>query len=67
MNKKILNSDISLKKLSLNNMLIDSFEYLDDNNHAQKLFLGRNSLINTNQYNVRKYYKLNTIVILNYG
>ena len=65
MKKKLLNSDISLEKMSLNSILIDSFEYSDDNNTTQ-LFLGRNSLINTNQYHVREYYKLNTIVILNY-
>ncbi len=65
MKKKLLNSDISLKKLSLNNILIDSSEYSDKNNTA-RVFLGRNSLINTNQYQVREYYKLNTTVILNY-
>jgi len=66
MKKKLLNSNISLEKLSLNNLLIDSFEYSDDNN-TSKLFLGRNSLINTNQYHVRENYKLNTTIILNYG
>lgn len=66
MKKKLLNSDISLEQLSLNTILIDSFEYSDDNNGSQ-LFLGRNSLINTNQYHVREYYKLNTTIILNYG
>lgn len=65
MKNKLLNSDISLEKLSLNNILIDSFEYSDDNN-TRKIFLGRNSLINTNQYHVRVNYKLNTTVILNY-
>ena len=65
MKKKLLNSEISLEKLSLNNILIDSFEYSDDNN-TRKLFLARNSLINTNQYVVREYYKQNTTVILNY-
>ncbi|MDF2933802.1 MAG: hypothetical protein K0R36_3133 [Chryseobacterium sp.] len=65
MKKKLLNSDISLEKLSLNNILIDSFEYSDDNN-ARNIFLAKNSLINTNQYVVRKYYKQNTTVILNY-
>ena len=65
MKKKLLNSEISLEKLSLNNILIDSFEYSDDNN-TRKLFLARNSLINTNQYVVREYYKQNTKVILNY-
>ncbi|SEB94850.1 hypothetical protein SAMN04489761_2066 [Tenacibaculum sp. MAR_2009_124] len=66
MKKKLLNSDISLEKLSLNNILIDSSEYSDDHN-TKKVFLGRNSLINTNQYHVREYYKLNTTIILNYG
>ena len=66
MKKKLLNSEISLEKLSLNNILIDSFEYSDDNNNS-KIFLARNSLINTNQYVVREYYKQNTTVILNYG
>ena len=65
MKKKLLNSDVSLEKLSLNNILIDSFEYSDDNN-IDRSFLGRNSLINTNQYQVRVNYKLNTTVILNY-
>lgn len=65
MKKKLLNSEISLEKLSLNNILIDSFEYSDDNNN-RKIFLARNSLINTNQYVVREYYKQNTTVILNY-
>ncbi len=65
MKKKLLNSEISLEKLSLNNILIDSFEYSDDNN-TRKIFLARNSLINTNQYVVREYYKQNTTVILNY-
>lgn len=65
MKKKLLNSEISLEKLSLNNILIDSFGYSDDNN-TRKLFLARNSLINTNQYVVREYYKQNTTVILNY-
>ena len=66
MKNKLLNSDISLEKLSLNNILIDSFDYSDDTN-TKKLFLGRNSLINTNQYHVRESYKLNTTIILNYG
>lgn len=65
MKKKLLNSEISLEKLSLNNILIDSFEYSDDNKN-RKFFLARNSLINTNQYVVREYYKQNTTVILNY-
>jgi hypothetical protein len=65
MKKKLLNSEISLEKLSLNNILIDSFDYSDDNN-TRKLFLARNSRINTNQYVVREYYKQNTTVILNY-
>jgi len=65
MKKVLLNSDISLEKMSLNNILIDSFEYSDDN--VSLVFLGRNSLIKTNQYQVRVYYKLNTTVILNYG
>jgi catabolite regulation protein CreA len=65
MKKKLLNSEISLEKLSLNNILIDSFEYSNDKN-TSKFFLARNSLINTNQYVVREYYKQNTTVILNY-
>lgn len=65
MKKELLNSEISLEKLSLNNILIDLFEYSDDNN-TRKFFLARNSLINTNQYVVREYYKQNTTVILNY-
>jgi len=65
MKKKLLNSEISLEKLSLNNILIDSFEYSDDNNN-RKIFLARNTRINTNQYVVREYYKQNTTVILNY-
>ncbi len=65
MKNKLLNSEISLEKLSLNNILIDSFEY-SDNNNIRKFFLARNSLINTNQYVVREYYKQNTTVILNY-
>lgn len=35
MKKKLLNSDISLEQLSLNTILIDSFEYSDDNNGSQ--------------------------------
>lgn len=66
MKNKLLNSDISFEKLSLTNILIDSFEY-SDNNNIKKHFLARNSLINTNQYHVRENYKLNTIIILNYG
>ncbi len=66
MKKKLLNSDISLENFSLNSILIDSFEYSDDNN-TSRTFLGRNSLINTNQYSVRVNYKLNTTIILNYG
>ncbi len=65
MKKKLLNSDISLEELSLNNILVDSFEYSNEN--VNKRFLGRNSLINTNQYRVRENYKLNTTIILNYG
>lgn len=64
MKKELLNSDISLEKLSLNQILIDTFEYSDDK--VSNVFLGRNSLINTNQYQVRVSYKLNTTVILNY-
>ena len=66
MKKELLNSDISLEELSLNNILIDSFEYSDDK-EVSMIFLGRNSLIKTNQYQVRDYYKLNTTVILNHG
>ena len=65
MKKELLNSDISLEKMSLNNILIDSFDYSDDK--VSLVFLGRNSLIKTNQYQVRVYYKLNTTVILNHG
>ena len=65
MKKELLNSEISLEKISLNNILIESSEYTDE--VASRAFLGRNSLLKTNQYQVRVYYKLNTTVILNYG
>lgn len=66
MKKELLNSDISLEKMSLHNILIDSFEY-SEKNAFSLVFLGRNSLIKTNQYQVRAHYKFNTTVILNYG
>jgi len=66
MKKELLNSNISLEEMSLHNILIDSFDYSDDK-EVSMIFLGRNSLIKTNQYEVRVYYKLNTTVILNYG
>lgn len=65
MKKELLNSNISLESLSLNNILIDSLENSSDN--VSLLYLGRNSLIKTNQYSVRQFYKLNTTIILNNG
>ncbi len=65
MNKELINLDISLEKMSLHQILIESYEYSDDSS-ITRVFLGRNSLIKTNQYPVRVYYKLNTTVILNH-
>jgi len=65
MKKELLNSDISLEKLSLNTILIDSFENTNDN--VKQIYLSGNSLIKSNQYSVRVFYKLNTTIILNHG
>jgi hypothetical protein len=65
MKKELLDLDISLEKLSLNSILIDSFENTNDN--VKHIYLSQNSLIKTNQYSVREFYKLNTTIILNHG
>ena len=65
MKKELLESEFSLENLSLNQILIDTMEYPE--NTANLVFIGRNSTLRTNQYQIRVYYKFNTTIILNYG